>query len=214
MPKQSLKAALSGTNPMEWIGEMHNSGVKHVLKNFSLPKGKRSNRSAIEKEVIKLTNNYAKSAGLREMKVVKLQRLSHKVLAETMLKRTDCTKKGVDAVMSIGIAIHQKQTTASLLEEIARQEQKNIKKLKGVDLQHFQSTAALVRHSVILWASKNQGGDEWYKEIPYFKKIEDVDLDEVREWDWIGFEAGFWEGQGPQLGIAFSAADLLYQLAS
>jgi hypothetical protein len=195
----------SSKNPMEWVGKMHNAGVKYVLDNLELSKRKASSRATIEKEVNRLTISYLKSIGMGDFKPVKVQRqMSDKVLADLIQKRTNCTKKGVDAVFSIGKLLGDKQTLVSLLTKIAQQEQKIAKTLKGGDLLLFQSATALARQSAILCAPKRQGGEGGCGYIPV---ATEVNWNEVVEWDWIGFECG-----GPELAIVLSAADLAYQL--
>lgn len=146
------------SNPMEWVGEAHNAGVKWIISNFTLdPK---MTREQAHTKIEKLATQYFDVVGFAMRDRFPLEsNADAKSVIEVLEKKGAITAKGTQAVSKLLATIQREQPLKTLLTEIEQQEHAAAGNLLNDDLLFFQSLAAIGRHSAKLWSPVDQGGE-------------------------------------------------------
>lgn len=145
-------------NPMEWVGEAHNAGVRWVIKNHTWDP-KEAHEQALTK-IEKLTGQYFGAVGFvsRDRRLLE-RHPDTKSMIEVLEKKGTLTTKGAQTVSKLFVTIQKKIPLRTLLAEIEQEEHAAVGNLAGHDLIFFQVLATIARHSAKLWAPVEQGGE-------------------------------------------------------
>mgnify|MGYP007068279029 CR=1 FL=1 len=122
---------------MEWIGYAHNDAIRYILKKMKNEPTIIKNKKAIKK----LVTEYFENTGFGKQPVK--SKYPSPVAADELL-----------------VLLRKQLPLQKLLPEIERLENQVTKKiLDEKDLLFFYSMAAIARHSAILWAPVDEGGE-------------------------------------------------------
>jgi hypothetical protein len=195
---------VTNTNSMEWVGMAHNAAIRHVFGQIELNSRNKPDLATISK----LVHNYFKAVGVVTIpKNTLINSKSDVVKAIKSVRKHTETDEGALAISSLFDVFENKPILSQLLARIEEQEHAATSKLKGHDLLFFQGMASTARHSAILWAPIEEGGeDAAHNGTGDIQNT--INWDEVAKWDLCGLMAG-----GPEAGAMASIADIVIQLA-
>ena len=193
IPSTDVVDASNPDNPIDWVGQAHNQGVKFVLEQIqNLPSGE-VDAVVIKKLVAEYFQLDAES--IPEYRDISVDELIKNSLGKSII--SDSGAKFLRKLFEI-VDADDFQTLSQFLQEVKTLEADASRTLEEKELGIFYASASIARHSGKLWADSKQ-----------------VKVDEVILADAMGFISGYEEG-GIWIGVinavAESAKELVRQL--
>lgn len=150
------------SNPMEWVGEAHNAGVRYIGAKIKITPKTLPDQVEIEK----FANEYFGAVGIISQKNASFQKSPDtKVIIDSLVKKGIVTLAGAKEISTLLTGIEEAQSLKMILNKIEQHEQSAIGSLRDRELLFFQGMAAVARHSLKLWAPISEGGEDFGQSI-------------------------------------------------